>query len=899
MRKTLILVSGIFLTLVACRKQDVKEPVDGGPVTVTVSTLLPVPRVGLNAGRTAYSWSPGDAVSVFNDRDGDNHSLVLENGGGTLEVPEGTTCLYAVYPLSPGSESGPSAVSVTVPTEQVQAEGGVLPRIYPMAASGAVSEAHAALRFSPLACALAINVYRTEDYDAGERLLSVTVRPQNNVSFSGTAVLDLGSGSPSFTSGDSGSGFARVTLSSPVSVPASAPADSRTYADQVYLLLARQEYRGMGFEIETTAGTYLLASDPSFVFDCLNFDFLVTNINLAKGQVRVEAGVSIDDFREAGDRIPGDLDDPLLRETDGLDHDIIPDFSRVGYHYGDREIPTVAVRKTVSVGDVEAALAAGTASDTTEFLQNAIDEVGAAGGGALLLRNGTYNISRILFIDKDNVVVRGESRDGTVVKGIGSYGRPAFAMGYSLPPHSSDTEETLMSGRRITTSSLKAAGIGGSSTFGTVYVVEKHLRTSGRTYGLRSRITEDYVPCGRMYVRVQNPGYFSVGDAVCVYRPHNNDWIHDIGMDRIASNGREDPPYNSPVVQWTDRNFESYFERRVTAIHGDRIYLDNPVVMSMEAKYGGGFLVKCTVPRITECGVENLTIDSSFDESQVYTSGTYKGQYYDEAHCFSGVEISNAEHCWVRGVTTRHMGYALTRLMYAARCITVQDCDCLEPVSIVSGGRRYALCIGGGADCNLYRNCSFDQDRHGCVTNGHVCGPNVYLDCTGTRQLSVNGPHQSFAMGTLYDRIVSNNSFEMQDRGNSGTGHGWTSGNDVFWNCTAGGHIICKSPWASAKNYAVGCRGTKAENRDVTKDYFNHTVEDYFVSLGLQRPDGEWYPAQAVGENRTGDFVSLPVTDSGKDWWPEQNLTVYSDPTSLYKCQLEDRHARGINLGTL
>lgn len=895
-----VLLALIPLLSVSCRKQVFREPDGGDRFTVSVKTLLPEPRVGLDAGRTAYVWTGGESVSVFNDRDDDNHSLALEDGAGSLEVPAGTTQLYAVYPLSVASESGPSAVQVSLPAAQTQASPGVLPMNYPMSASGTVSAGSATLRFSPLAGALALNIYRSEGYDAEERISKVTVFPRNNSSFSGSAVLDLTSATPAFISGDAPADRYSVTLTAPAPLGNGKPADARAYANQIYLLMARQSYTSLHFEIQTSSALVSLDAAPEYVFDCENFDFLLTNIDLSKGSVLVEQGVTVDSYSYAGDRTVSGLDDPVLRDTDRLSHDIIPDFSRVGYHYGDRAIITPAVRKTVSVSDVAAALAAGTVADTTEFLQNAIDEVGAAGGGTLLLRNGTYNICRILFIDRSNVVVRGESRDGTVIFGRGAYGRPGFAIGASLAPVSSDTEETVMSGRRVTTSSLKAAGPGGSGTYGTYYIVEKHLRASGRNVGAGCAIVENFVPCGRMYVCVSDPSLFSVGDRVVVHRPHNNDWISDIGMDKIASNGREDPPYSSPVVQWTNRNFESYFERRVMAIHGSRIYFDAPIVMSMEKKYGGGSVHHCTVPRVTECGVENLTIDSSFNEELIYTSGSYKGQYYDEAHTFTGVEISNAEHCWVRDVTTHHMGYALVRCMSQARCITVQDCSYDTPVSVISGGRRYALCIGGGAELCLYKNCCFDHDRHGCVTNGHTSGPNVYTACTGTNQHSVNGPHQSWAMGTLYDRITTNNSFEMQDRGNSGTGHGWTSGNDVFWNCQAGGHITCKSPWASARNYAVGCKGTKAENRDVTLDYFGNHVYDYYVDQGLQRPDGEWYPAQAVGETRTGAFISLPYSAADlPDWWPVLTLPSYSNPTSLYECQLEDRHARGIYLDSL
>jgi hypothetical protein len=82
-------------------------------------------------------------------------------------------------------------------------------------------------------------------------------------------------------------------------------------------------------------------------------------------------------------------------------------------------------------------------------------------------------------------------------------------------------------------------------------------------------------------------------------------------------------------------------------------------------------------------------------------------------------------------------------------------------------------------------------------------------------------------MGTLYDIVVTDGAINVQDRGDSGTGHGWAGANQVFWNC-AGASSICQNPWVSAKNYNFGFIGEK--------------------NFGWNsRPDGVW-----VGHNRPG-----------------------------------------------
>ena len=77
--------------------------------------------------------------------------------------------------------------------------------------------------------------------------------------------------------------------------------------------------------------------------------------------------------------------------------DIIPDFSRVGYRWGDAEIPAAPVVATLTPP-------AGGA-DATTLIQSAIDKADA---GTILLTKGVYNISGTIRIGKSGIVLRGE-----------------------------------------------------------------------------------------------------------------------------------------------------------------------------------------------------------------------------------------------------------------------------------------------------------------------------------------------------------------------------------------------------------------------------------------------------------------------------------------------------------
>ena len=68
------------------------------------------------------------------------------------------------------------------------------------------------------------------------------------------------------------------------------------------------------------------------------------------------------------------------------------------------------------------------------------------------------------------------------------------------------------------------------------------------------------------------------------------------------------------------------------------------------------------------------------------------------------------------------------------------------------------------------------------------------------------GPHHRFATGTLYD-TVSGGLLSVEDRGSSGTGHGWSGANVVYWNCISR---------QSLNNYASAMARIKVEAAPTT-----------------------------------------------------------------------------------
>lgn len=236
---------------------------------------------------------------------------------------------------------------------------------------------------------------------------------------------------------------------------------------------------------------------------------------------------------------------------------VIPDFSRVGYHQNLKAIPNARVIITLTA----------TGNDDQQKIQKAIDELSTipldANGmrGAILLKKGSYQIPGSLKISASGIVLRG------------------------------DGDQTL----------LIATGKGQRKT-----IIASGNGKLTEIPNSRVKITDPYVPVGAKYFNVSSTEGLKVGDKIVVYRPGTAKWIADLKMDQIT----EKPG----LVQWKAENYDLEFERTITAITGKTINIDNPIVMAMETQYGGGEIYRYTFDgRIAEVGIENLSLESQYN----------------------------------------------------------------------------------------------------------------------------------------------------------------------------------------------------------------------------------------------------------------------------------------------
>lgn len=427
--------------------------------------------------------------------------------------------------------------------------------------------------------------------------------------------------------------------------------------------------------------------------------------------------------------------------------DRILDFSNVGYKGQGTELLPNDVPTTMTVSPI--------AGDDTANIQAAINAVAALPlqpngyRGAVLLEAGHYDINTQLSINTSGVVLRGVSREvnGTVLHARGT------------------TQRSL----------IQITGTGSQSLTGPAY-----------------SMVDKVVPAGATSFRLSSTAGLAVGQTIRVERPGTQSWIDAVGMD--------DPPGSDPA--WLPSEFNLRSDRIITRIEGDRVFVDAPLATSFELQFGGGTLQRYNWSgRIQNVGVENIRAESDYNPAEV--SGS---DLIDEDHAWTFVTTDKSQNVWVRNSLAKYFGYAAAQAQDESKWFTVDNVINEEPVSIVTGSRRYSFDLDG--QLGFVTNSQSNKGRHDFVNNGAAAtaGPNVFHNSVATNARDDSGPHRRWSTGTLFDNItVQGNRINVRNRGDYGTSHGWAGANMVMWNTTAGGYFVQNPP--TTQNWLVGAIG--------------------------------------------------------------------------------------------
>jgi len=416
--------------------------------------------------------------------------------------------------------------------------------------------------------------------------------------------------------------------------------------------------------------------------------------------------------------------------------DQIIDFSFAGYRSGGVKIPEVPVELTVSPGG----------NDDATIIQDAIDKVlkmPLVNGfrGAVLLKAGTFNCDKTLFLNESGVVLRGSGsgQDGTIIN---------------------------MTGEPHTCISVRGSG-------------------STEIIGKPASIKDVYVPSGTTTFNVSDASDFKVGDKIRISRPVTESWIHFMGMDTLVRDGKKQT--------WITG--ETLTDRTILKIEKNKLTVDVPLTDSYDSKFlspKGTTVVRInSTGEISQIGIESLRIVSP-PKVVTITERSNKA-----------LSINSAEDVWLKNMEIIN---TVNSVSISGNRVTVENVGILHSVA-TEGAAKPADFTTGGKQI-LFDRCTVKGNNlFFFVTGARVSGPIVLLNCV----FKGNGwiqPHARWATGLLVDGCqVPDGGIDFMNRGEMGSGHGWTIGWAVAWNCTAKRYINQMPPGTA--NWVIGCKGDR------------------------------------------------------------------------------------------
>jgi hypothetical protein len=385
-------------------------------------------------------------------------------------------------------------------------------------------------------------------------------------------------------------------------------------------------------------------------------------------------------------------------------------------------------------------------ADDTAAIQQAIDQVSSMPlkdgfRGAVLLAPGTFSCSATLHIAASGVVLRGS---GPVNGGT-----------------------TL----KLTGEPHVAIAISGNEEI--------------QNLGAVAHIADLYVPSGAQSITLDNASSVAVGDTIRITRYATPQWLHYMGMDKMVRDGKPET--------WVGNSISTL--RMVTARRDNELRLDVPLTDSYDRGFlqtDGAEVTKVTITgRIEQDGIESLHI----------VAPARSVEFTDPL--FRAVNLSGIRDAWIRNVMVDDTTEGIDAAKDTAR-MTLQEVFFRHTTTITSSAKPADFALRG-TQLLVERCGSIGNDLMYVITGPRNQGPNVVMDS----KFFGNGhiqPHQRWATGFLVDNTqVPQGGIDLMNRGEMGSGHGWTMGWGVVWNSSAATLIIQNPPGAA--NWSIGTSG--------------------------------------------------------------------------------------------
>jgi hypothetical protein len=300
---------------------------------------------------------------------------------------------------------------------------------------------------------------------------------------------------------------------------------------------------------------------------------------------------------------------------------------------------------------------------------------------------------------------------------------------------------------------------------------------------------------------------------------------------------------------WHPGDIDLRWNRQILAIQGNVLTLDAPITCDIDSRYGGAKAIIYEQPGlISECGIENLSLESDYDRARPL----------DEDHCWDGVYMADAENCWVRMVNFRHFAGSAVVVQKSAQQITVEDCQSLDPISEIGGFRRRTFLTFG--EMVLFQRCYSEHGINDFAVGHTAPGPNAFVQCESFESFGPSGAISSWAPGILFDIVnIDGNDLVFKNWELEKFGAGWSTVNSTLWQSTASG-LFCYSPDSLNKNYSIGCWGQIQGNGEYS-DMNEHVRPYSLYASQLEKRLGRDVSGQCRVLERNTNASSSPAIE--------------------------------------
>src|SRR5437762_1423689 len=226
---------------------------------------------------------------------------------------------------------------------------------------------------------------------------------------------------------------------------------------------------------------------------------------------------------------------------------------------------------------------------------------------------------------------------------------------------------------------------------------------------------------------------------------------------------------------WTAGSKNQNWERVITTIDtvNKLVTFDVPLTNSLDnspdKNYGGG-----TFKHYSWSGGSRIT-QSGVSDMYLYSDGNVANNL---AHASGSIQMDDIVNGWIHNITSD--GFSVNQIVLSsdAKYCTIDDAI-VQNTTVSSQAPPAGVSING--QLNLAENITEHGVYHAVALGATVPGPNVISNLFADGTGSDCGPHQRWSTGGLFDNVtVVGNDLQANNRGNSGSGHGWAGANYVL-----------------------------------------------------------------------------------------------------------------------